>query len=500
MAVLAALGSGVARAQTDATSFGTLYSFSYTDGGSPEAPPVQATNGNLYGTTWGGGANGYGTVFEIAPAGTLTTLYDFCSQPGCTDGKNPTSGLLQATNGDLYGTTSGGGIADPMCQNASCGTIFKITPNGTLKTLYKFCSQSACADGQYPIAGLVQGDNGDLYGTTAEGGTGTITGLTQGGGTIFKITPSGTLTTIYNFCSQSGCMDGAYPTAGLVQAKNGGIYGTTYLGGPRGDGTIFKMTPSGTPTTLYSFCAQSGCTDGSYPVAALVQATNGDLYGTTYNGGANTNANAPQGGGTIFKITPAGAFNTVYSFCSQTGCSDGQQPQAGLVQASDGSLYGTTVYGGANTNPMVPSGGGTIFKIGPSGRLATLYSFCAQIDCPDGFSPFAGLVQDTVGNLYGATIGGGNLNNRGTIFSLSTGAPAFVEIRPAIGFIGELVTIVGSGLQGASVTFNGTPARILDSTPTVIYTLVPAGATTGKIDVDTSTGALKSNVAFEVFP
>jgi uncharacterized repeat protein (TIGR03803 family) len=227
-------------------AFTTLASFNGTDGSNPYAGLVQATNGDLYGTTVAGGAYNDGTVFKITPSGTLTTLYSFCSQAGCTDGAYPSAAaLVQATNGDLYGTTE-----------YSEGTVFKITPSGTLTTLYSFCSQSGCTDGANPIAGLVQATNGDLYGTTSEGGA-------YGGGTVFKITPSGTLTTLYSFCSQAGCTDGAYPVAALVQAINGNLYGTTDAGGAYNDGTVFKITPSGTLTTLYSFCSQGGCTDGA---------------------------------------------------------------------------------------------------------------------------------------------------------------------------------------------------------------------------------------------
>src|ERR1022692_4644576 len=169
----------------------------------------------------------------------------------------PYAGLIEAASGDFYGTTSQGGTGSP-----AYGTIFRITPSGTLTTLYSFCSQSACADGEQPFAGLVQGTDGDFYGTTAAGGA-------NGYGTIFKITRSGTLTTLYSFCSQSGCTDGKNPLAGLAQATNGDFYGTTQQGGancvPDGCGTVFKITPGGMLTTLYSFCAQSGCTDGSIP-------------------------------------------------------------------------------------------------------------------------------------------------------------------------------------------------------------------------------------------
>ncbi len=225
-----------------AQTFTSLLSFDDTDGAYPEAGLVQATDGNLYGTTYEGGANNYGTVFKITPSGTLTTLYSFCSPVGCPDGDgaNPLAGLLQATNGNLYGTTSGGGTN-------SEGTVFEITPAGELTTLYSFCSQVGCTDGGNPYAGLLQATNGDLYGTTYGGGAGIR-------GTVFKITPSGMLTTLYSFCQQGGgCSDGASPAAGLVQATNGNFYGTTQYGGVDGYGTVFKITPSGTLTTLHSF-------------------------------------------------------------------------------------------------------------------------------------------------------------------------------------------------------------------------------------------------------
>ena len=233
-----------------------------------------------------------------------------------------------------------------------------MTPNGTLTTLYSFCSQvvgGICADGVEPN-GLIQAADGNLYGTTDYGGTNgsCVTGF--GCGTVFKITPSGTLTTLYSFCSQIGpygaCTDAAVPSAGLVQATDGNFYGTTVGGGANGDyGTVFKITPSGKLATLYSFCSQSGCTDGLGPSAGLVQATDGNFYGTTLEGGA-----CPPytfGCGTIFSITPSGVLTTLYSLCSQSGCTDGASPQAGLFQATNGDFYGTTAGGGANGDGIV---------------------------------------------------------------------------------------------------------------------------------------------------
>jgi uncharacterized repeat protein (TIGR03803 family) len=447
--------------------FFTLHSFDNTDGAGPFAGLVQATNGDLYGTAVAGGANNTGTIFSITPSGLLTTLYAFCSQTGCTDGGSPETGLVQATNGDLYGTTI---VAGPYL-----GTIFKITPGGTLTTLHRFCSPSGCTDGATP-SGLVQAANRDLYGTTVYGGLSV--------GTVFKITPSGTLTTLYNFCSQSGCTDGEYPAAVLVQAASGDLYGTTGYGGANNAGTVFKITPSGTLTTLYAFCSQAGCTDGEDSQAGLVQATDGDLYGTTVGGGANN-------GGTIFKITPSGTLTTLYAFCSQSGCTDGEYPYAGLVLATDGNFYGTSQQGGAN-------GVGTIFQITPSGTLTTLHSFAGHP--VDGAAPISSLVQATNGDFYGTTYAGGAHGN-GTVFSLSVGLGPFVETLPLSGRVGAAVRILGTNLIGATgVSFNGSAAVFEVVSRSEITTTVPAGATTGKLRVVTPSGTLSSNVPFRVLP
>ncbi len=444
--------------------FTTLQSFDSTDGADPEAAPVQGFNGNLYGTTQQGGAHSAGTVFEITPGGTLTTLYSFCSIGVCTDGDDPVAGLVQGTSGDLYGTTPGGGIH-------GAGTVFKITASGTLTTLYSFCSASGCTDGRHPITGLVQAANGDFYGTTELDGA-------KGGGTVFKITPSGTLTTLYSFCSLSNCADGE-GAWGLVQASNGRFYGTTVGGGENNDGTVFKMTPGGTLTTLHSFDS----TDGAEPLAGLVQAANGDFYGTTYIGGAYSE-------GTVFKMTPGGTLTTLYSFCSQSGCPDGADPYDGLVQGTDGNFYGTTYAGGANFY-------GTVFEITSGGALTTLHSF----DYTDGEETHAGLFQGTNGDLYGTTYAGGADFN-GTVFSLSVPSLSpFVETLPTSGKVGAAVKILGSNLTGTtSVSFNGTAAAFTVVSSSLITTTVPTGATTGSVRVRTPSGTLKSNKSFIVAP
>jgi uncharacterized repeat protein (TIGR03803 family) len=473
-----------------AQTFKTLAHFDRMNGAYPRGSLVQGVNGNLYGTTEHGGANGSqgGTIFEVTPGGKLTSLYSFCPQaPNCTDGELPQSGLVEATNGNFYGTTLYGGANDngTYCL-AGCGTVFEITPTGKLTTLYSFCSQPNCTDGVEPYAGLLQATNGNFYGTTQSGGANNAssctTNITSGCGTVFEITPAGKLTTLYSFCSQPNCADGWEPLAGLVQATNGNLYGTTNRGGIGLEGntvgTVFEITTAGQLTTLYTFCSQPNCTDGEYPSMSLVQATNGNFYGTTDGGGAN-------GGGTVFEITSAGQLTTLYNFCSQSPCPDGGGPN-GLVEASDGNFYGTTVNGGAN-------GGGTIFELTPAGQLTTLYSFC----CTDGVDP-NGLVQATNGNFYGTTV---SKYGQGTVFSLSVGLVPFVETLPGAGTAGAEVGILGNKLSGAtSVTFNGTPAQFKVKSPTLILTHVPDGATSGYVTVITPSGTLTSNVPFHVIP
>ncbi|MFZ1008929.1 MAG: choice-of-anchor tandem repeat GloVer-containing protein, partial [Candidatus Sulfotelmatobacter sp.] len=421
----------------------TLLTFDSAIGGSPQAGLVEATTGDLYGTAYGG-AKGYGTVFKMTTSGMLTDLYEFCTQSGCTDGAAPDAGLVQATNGDFYGTTYFGGVSGD-------GTIFKMTPSGKLTPLYSFCAKSGCSDGKNPAAGLVQATNGDLYGTTYYGGA-------SGDGTIFKITPHGALITLYSFCAKTGCSDGINPT-GLLQATDGHLYGTTVGGGTGNYGTIYKITPSGALTTLHKFKG----TDGFAPEAGLIQGTNWDFYGTTYFGGANSS-------GTVFEMTPGGALTTLYSFCSQIGCADGQYLLAALVQGTDGNLYGTTYQGGAN-------GDGTVFTITPRGNLTTLYSFCAQSGCTDGENPHGALIQATNGSFYGTTSLGGV--GGGTVFNLAVGLGPFVETQTSSGLVGASVKILGTDPTGASsVTFNGTPAAFtVNLTGTAISTTVPAGAT-----------------------
>lgn len=394
----------LAAVSAPAQTFTTLHSFDQSDGIGP-GELIQAMDGNFYGTTAYGGAYNNcntgiscGTVFKITPEGTLITLHSFCAQAGCPDGKSPNGGLIQGADGNFYGTTIAGGAFDG-------GTVFQITPEGTLTTLHSFCAQTDCLDPAQPMAGLIQAADGNFYGTTAWGGA-------YGGGTVFKITPGGALTTLHSFDGTGGVGRGR-----LIQATDESFYGTTTFGGASGSGTIFTITSEGMLTTLRIFGSESP--DGSYP-NNLIQANDGNFYGTTYGGGANRV-------GTVFRITAAGTLTTLYSFCSETKCFDGDHLLGGLIQASDGNFYGTANEGGANNCAL--EGCGTIFEITQTGTLGVVHRFAGI----DGALPAGSLIQATDGSFYGTTLGGGGstkcASGCGTVFRLAVAPTATLTPR-----------------------------------------------------------------------
>jgi uncharacterized repeat protein (TIGR03803 family) len=305
------------------------------DGLTPFAGLIQASDGNFYGTTDGGGTNGDGTVFRISPVGAYTSLYSFVGYP--SDGSYPQAGLVQGSDSNFYATTKEGGMN-------SRGTIFRITPSGTETTLYSFGSSPN--DGNFPEAGLVRGSDGNLYGTTDGGGTNPCQC-----GTVFRISPSGSYSNLYSFGGPF-YGGGSLPQAALVQGSDGNFYGTTVTGGTNGGmnlngATIFRISPSGSYTMLHSFAGSPNGNGPPSPQAGLVQGSDGNFYGTTPTGGTNNE-------GTVFRISPSGSYTILYSFGNYTG--DGADPGAAPVQGSDGNFYGTTVAGGTN-------GYGIVYKL-----------------------------------------------------------------------------------------------------------------------------------------
>ncbi|WP_129778590.1 choice-of-anchor tandem repeat GloVer-containing protein [Peristeroidobacter soli] len=370
-----------------------LYAFGGPPGASyPAGALVQGPDGNLYGASEDGGENDLGTVFMITPDGTQTVLYSFS---GDSDGEHPDGGLTLGRDGNFYGTTSGGG-------DWWGGTAFRITPTGTKTVIWSFGGYyktvissyntvnssfgADYSDGSEPYGKLLQASDGNFYGVTSLGGD-------NGMGTIFRLTPSGTETVLHVFDYYTGNR-GAIAGGGLIEGKDGALYGviSQQPTGP-GDGTIFRMALDGRVTTLWTF----EDADGIYPIGQLLQASDGNFYGVTQQGGA-----ADQG--TIYKLTPDGGFSVLYSFDRGTG----QQPSAGLIEGSDGNLYGMTKTASA-------PGQGTLFRITPTGTYTTLYSFTETSEYSG--EPYDTLFKGADGALYGISPTGG-ANGVGSVIQL----------------------------------------------------------------------------------
>lgn len=460
-----------------AQTFTKLVDFTNLNGADPfHTSLIQGFDGNLYGTTAYGGKfscppnGGCGTVFSLSEDGKITRNFSFDG----TDGAYPFGGLIQTSNGALFGTTSSGGLS------AQGGSVFEFTPAGKLVTIHSFCSQTSCVDGDSPSASLLHARDGNFYGATCQGGE-------FNNGTIYKLSPSGVFTSLHSF---NGVGDGSCPYGPLMQAANGQIYGTTSGGGSDQYGTVFAIAASGSVKSLYVFAGPPF--DGAYPHGGLVQAADGSLYGTTLLGGSCPAA--PQAGcGTIFKISAAGTLTLTYNFCANGNpCYDGQSPADGLVLGSDGNLYGTTAFGGGVANA------GTIFSITPDGILTTLHAVISPLQ--EGKFPFTTLAQATNGKFYG-TMEEGGAKGKGVIFSLDVGLSPFVSIEPPFGKVGTVVSILGNGLTGTTgVSFNGATSAFRIVSDTLISATVPAGATSGTVTVTAPGGALPSNLAFRILP
>jgi uncharacterized repeat protein (TIGR03803 family) len=466
-----------------------LAAFDDANGFEPSSLTAGA-DGNFYGTTFLGGnlstcdSNGCGVIFKMTPAGKLTVIYSFSGPDGIAP-----EALVQGSDGNFYGTTfctTGtfhltASLAGPSLTCYGGGTVFKITPSGTLTTLHYFNGADGAAP---PKGGLTEGSDGNFYGVAGAGGA-------NNQGTVFKITPGGTLTTLYNFAGPDG-----YGPVGLMQGADGNFYGTTVQGGNfsvcdfYGCGTVFKLTPSGTLTTLHSFTGA----DGAYPLAAVVQGSDGNFYGTTSAAGAHQTCLPENYCGTVFKITPSGTLTTLYNFGGQ----DGASPQAALLPASDGNLYGTTNMGGSG-------GFGTVFRITPSGTLNTLHNFCTEQGCSDGIGPWAGLVQGPNGLLFGTTSVGGNNSTCnapygcGAVFNLTT--PSLVATTTV------LTTAPNPSTPGQNVTMTGAVTAQDGSLPTgsVLFVANGVGIAIGRLNnsgvavVSYSTLAIGNNTLMALY-
>jgi uncharacterized repeat protein (TIGR03803 family) len=424
--------------------------YSFTSQGSSQFPahvtPAQGRDGKLYGTT-NGGTNG--SIFKVSIARSFAELFAFHFSDGCC----PAYGLTLATDGNFYGAAAGGG-------NGQNGVLFKITPTGTYTVVHYF---GGGFDGAVPAFPPLQASDGNLYGTTVGDSSGS---------TVYKYTLSGKFSTIFQF-------NGQFVGLSLIQGADGGLY-ETGSGGAKGCGGIFKMSTTGVMLQSYSF----PCGDGGNGPEGLLQAADGNFYGTTLQGGSHN-------AGTIFKMTPDFQVSILYSFLGSSGSTpDGRLPAAGLVQATDGNLYGTTSEGGSADM-------GTLYQISTNGTYKSLYSFRGKA----GKLPASGLVQHTSGLLFGTAEQGG-ANGLGTVYALDMGLGPFITFVQPTGKVGQTAQILGQGFTGTtSVTFNGIAATSFTvGRSTYLRAVIPSGATTGPVVVATPNGTLTSNVNFVVAP
>ena len=374
-----------------------LYSFcrpGCADGAGPDAGLLMDSAGNLYGTTYDGGLspNYQGVVYKLTPRGAETALHSFGAV--ANDGNHPSGQLIMDTLGNLYGTTRMGGSNNT--SGGGDGTVFKLSPDGTETILYNFGASST--DGIEPTAGVIADAEGNLYGTTFEGGA-------YGEGTVFRLTPEGVETILHSFAG--GSTDGAGPWTGLTMDSNGNLYGTTQYGGtgdrpPGYGGTVFEISANGDYSILHNFAGPA--TDGSYVNASLTLDSRGNLYGTTYNGGADA-----YDAGTVFKLTPGsnGSWEEtiLYNFTNLTAAC--RNPYSAVVFDSAGTLYGTTAYGGTH-------GFGCLYSLTPAGKLSTVHAFSGS---PDGSVPVGNLLMSE-GYLYGVAEASGNKNGGGIVFKI----------------------------------------------------------------------------------
>lgn len=407
-----------------------VYSFSggKTDGVNPYGPVIQAPDGNLYGMTPGGGANNAGVIYRVSPSGSETVLYSF---PGGNAGGGSLGSLTLGSDGNLYGFASGG--------TYSSGQFFSLTMTGTFSSLYNF---SGGTDGGGPQGAPVQGTDGNFYGAAATGGLGY--------GTIFKLTPGGIYTMLHEF---NGVQDSGQPEGSLIEGSDGNFYGTANqsdTGLQYTVGAVYSITPAGVFTTLHNF---TGGADGSNPDGAMVEGTDGSYYGTTHNGGSGVTSD-DSGNGTIFKVTSAGVFTTLYTF---TGGTDGAHPEGTLALGTDGNFYGTSL----------GNGNGNFFQITPAGALTVIHTFTGY---SDGGQPLSGPLEGSDGNLYGTTYSGGSFL-LGTVYKVTTATPLPVAV--------QLTTSASAVAIGVPFTLDWTVLNAASNTARQCVATVQGGSSNG---------------------
>jgi uncharacterized repeat protein (TIGR03803 family) len=441
-----ATSATVAHAQT----YTDLFDFDGTSHGCCSTFPgvlAQGRDGNLYSTALQGGANNRGVIFKSTLTGTVTVLHNF----NVTDGYNPQGGLSLGTDGNFYGTTVSGG-------SHSAGTIFQITPSGTHMVIYNFTNGT---DGGFPRNSPVQGSDGQFYGTTVVGSN----------SSIYKVTATGTLTKVATLGLEC---DGP-----LTVATDGKFYGVTNVGGASNRGSVFSVTNAGVLKTIFSFNDPTG----ALPFGPILQGTDGNFYGTASTGGTST-------GGVVYKLTSAGVFTVLHNF-DGVNRALGNDPVTGLVQGSDGFLYGVTSGGGAHLD-------GTIFKIKTDG---TGFAVVHDFDGSHGSAPNSQPLLHTNGKIYGQTNTGGS-HNDGVIYSLAAGLKQFVEpvvIKQAK--VGGSVGLLGQNFSTATSVLFGTGAGTFTTSGNGFMTAKPAnGDTTGVITVDEPGGNLVSPQSFKILP
>jgi len=443
----ALLGGIAASAAAQSVTVTDLFSFSSYALGNSYATPVQSRSGLIYSNTTGSGSDG--SLFDFSNGGVTTYFITF----NTIDGAVPSPHMLLGSDGNLYGADLAGGTF-------GYGVLFRLTPAGKYTKLHEFNG----GDGEGPFS-LVEASDGNIY------------GVTKGGAffpTLFKYTPAGVFSTLYTFDNPHGVF-----AQSIIQAFDGNLLVTSLEGGTNNNGTIVELSKAGKVLSTYKF---PGGVGGSLPMA-LVAGSDGNYYGVTNSGGQTTGF----GYGTVFRYTPQGTVTILYALNSPGTTGDGTYP-FGIVQASDGFLYGTTTAGGANNL-------GSLFRISTSGAYTSLYSANAAIG-----DPYGAPMQDTNGLIYMAAIYDGPTNNGtyhsgyGAMVSVNAGAPAFAKLVQNLRSVGQQAQILGQGFTGTtSVTFNGISAtsfKVVNDT--YVTATVPSGAKTGPVVVTTPTGTLTS--------